>query len=256
MFRTAVVILLALACTACASTASHNDARWQTYAQLTAASAEAQRQAEAEQFAQFDKVAAACPVGDAACVVAVAGFKALTMQRAGGQGSAGGIPSPPLERDFAAQARDLLTSITPLAGTLAGAAVSWRQSDNSRDVSIAQYGFLEGVVRSTGETAVAITQAGPRIEVGGNYGDTYGDDTTGGDRTDIGGDAIGGDRVSDSQVGDGNRVGSPDTSIDDSFNGGDCTSAPGGEGGTTGAGNTGTAPGGPSTGCQAGNGGG
>jgi hypothetical protein len=252
----AIVILLALACSACASTstASRNDARWQTYAQLTAASAEAQRQAEAEQSAQFDKVAAACPVGDAACVVAVAGFKALTMQRAGGQGSAGGIPSPPLERDFAAQARDLLTGVTPLAGTLANAAVSWRQSDNSRDVSIAQYGFLEGVVRSTGETAVAITQAGPRIEVGGNYGDTYGDDTTGGDRTDIGGDAIGGDRVSDSQVGDGNRVGSPD--IDGSFNGGDCTSAPGGEGGTTGAGNTGTAPGGPSTGCQAGDGGG
>lgn len=253
MFRIAVVILLALACTACASTASRNDARWQTYAQLTAASAEAQRQADAEQSAQFDKIASSCPVGDSACVVAVAGFKALTM-RGGGAGPAAGaaIPAPPLERDVAAKARDLLTGVAPLASTLAGAAVSWRQSDNSRDVSLAQYGFLGGVVESTSDAAIAIAQAGPRIEVGGNYGDTYGDGYTGGDRTDVGRDQIGGDRISDSVVGDDNRLDSPD----DSFNGGDCTSAAGGAGGTTGAGNGGTAPGGPSTGCQAGDGGG
>ncbi len=202
--------------------------------------AQAKREAQAQGIAS----AAECPPNDGTCVVAV---KALAAMAVATQ-QAPQIAPPPRERDFAEQVGSILSGLSPLAG----AAVSWRQSDNARDISIAQYGFLEGIVRSTGETAVAITQAGPRIEVGGNLGDTYGDDYTGGDRTDVGGDQIGGDRVSDSVVGNGNRIESPD----DSFNGGNCTSAPGGAGGTTGAGNTGTATGGPSAGCSAGNGGG
>lgn len=251
MFRIVVAALIALALSACTSTASRNDARWQTYAQLTAASAEAQRQADAEQSAQFDKIAAACPVNDAACVVAVAGFKALT-QRSAGSTAPAAIPPPPMERDFAAKARDLIGGVAPLVGTVTGAAVSWRQSDNARDTALAQYGFLGDVVASTSAAAVAVAQAGPRIDVGGNYGDTYGDDYTGGDRTDVGGDQIGGDRTSDSLIGDGNRLESPDGS----YNGGDCTSADGGNAGATGAGNQGASTGGTSNGCTAGPGGG
>lgn len=248
MIRIAIVILLLL-CTACSSTASRNDARWHSYAQITAASAEAQRQSAAEQSAQFDKLAAACPASDGTCVVAVAGFKALA-QQGGTPPAAASIPPPPLERDFAAKARDLLTGITPLASTLAGAAVSYRQSDNATRTAEAQYGFLSNTV---GAMATVADGAQPNISVGGNWGDTYGNDYTGGDRTDIGGDAIGGDRISDSTVGDNNRADSPD--IDGSYNGGDCASAPGGNSGNAaGAGNTGAA--GTSTGCQAGNGGG
>lgn len=249
--RFLVAALIALALSACTSTASRNDARWQTYAQLTAAAAEAQRQADAEQSAQFDKLAASCPVGDAACVVAVAGFKALT-QRTGAAAAPAAIPAPPLERDFAAKARDLLAGAAPLVGTVTGAAVSWRQSDNARDISLGEQRLFADVVQYTTTAAVAVAQAGPRIEVGGNYGDTYGNDFTGGDRTDVGGDQVGRDDIDGSLIGDGNRIGSPD----DSYNGGDCTSAPGGNAGATGAGNQGTSNGGPSTGCQAGPGGG
>ncbi len=249
MLRIAVV-LLALTLAACASPAPRNDARWQAYAQITAASAEAQRQSAAEQSAQFDKLAAACPAGDGTCVVAVAGFKA--MAQSGGTAQANNqIPAPPLERDFAAKARDLLAGISPLASTLAGAVVSYRQSDNALRTSEAQYGFLSNTV---GAMATVADGAQPNISVGGNWGDTYGNDYTGGDRseTNIGGDSIGRDRIADSTIGDGNRANSPD--IDGSYNGGDCTSAPGGDSGngTTGA----IGAGGASTGCQAGDGGG
>jgi hypothetical protein len=250
MLRLILLLLLLPLLAACASTASRNDARWQSYAQITAASAEAQRQSAAEQSAQFNALAAACPVGDGTCVVAVAGFKALA-QAGGTAQPAATIPAPPLERDFASKARDLLAGVSPLASALAGAAVSYRQSDNALRTAEAQYGFLSNTV---GAMATVAESAQPNISVGGNWGDTYGNDYTGGDRTqtDIGGDSIGGDRIADSTIGDGNRADSPD--IDDSYNGGDCTSAPGGNSGN---GTTGTVgAGGASTGCQAGNGGG
>lgn len=250
MLRLILLLLTLPLFAACASNTYRNDARWQAYAQITAASAEAQRQSAAEQSAQFDKLAAACPATDDTCVVAVAGFKALAQSSAAARATTP-IPAPPFERDFAAQARDLLVGISPLASTLAGAAVSYRQSDNAVRTSEAQYGFLSNAVDAM---ATVADGAQPNISVGGNWGDTYGNDYTGGDRseTNIGGDSIGRDRIADSTIGDGNRADSPD--IDGSYNGGDCTSAPGGDSGngTTGA----IGAGGASTGCQAGDGGG
>lgn len=140
-------------------------------------------------------------------------------------------------------------ALAPTLTGLAGAAVSWRQSDNSRDVSVAQYGFLEGTIRHATNAAATIAGSGPSIVVGGNYGDThtYGDDYTGGNReeTNTGGDVVGGDQTDNSGIiGDSNRIASPDNS----HNGAPCVGGAGGNNSSSGgAGDAGD--------CRAGDGG-
>jgi len=91
----------------------------------------------------------------------------------------------------------LLFGILPSVG---GQYVALKSSDNSRDVALAQYGFLGGVVSDMSAASVAVAQSGPRIDVGGDYvgGDRseIGDNYTGGDRseTNVGGDQVGGDQ--------------------------------------------------------------
>lgn len=200
-----------------------------------------------------------CPEDDGACVIATKAIAGLTLA-AGAGANAKVEPYRPQRSTAAAIGLALVGQLSPLAS----AAVAWHAQDTSRDVQIAQYGFLEGIVRSTSDAAAAIAEAGPRIEVGGNYGDTYGeyvggdrvggnlgdtygDDFTGGDRTDVGNDQIGGDRIDNSgNIGEGNRQESPGP-IDDR-DGGDGGECPGGTGGE--------AEGGAGGACEGGNGGG
>ncbi len=151
---------------------------------------------------------------------------------------------PTSGEQIAGFARAFLPAVTGLAG----AAVSWRQSDNSRDVSIAQYGFLEGTIRHVSNAAASVATSGPNVYVGGNYGNTYGNDYTGGDRSETNwDDVVLGDRTditNTGMLGDNNRQ----ESDDNSHNGGPCTAAQGGISGTTGRG-------GDSGDCRAGDGG-
>jgi hypothetical protein len=195
----------------------------------------AEREAREARFASIAATAEGCQ--DDACRTTIAAFAALA--QAGGGGAAATLPA---YRKQYHPAWGILGAVAPAA---ISAAVSWRQSDNSRDVSLAQYGFLGGVVRdvvsSPALQAPSITVGGDYIPgsqhvgdaIGGDYitghvgdaigrdqigGDQHVGDTVGGDQ--IGGDAIGGDRVD----GDGNynagRIDSPGPFEE---NGDDCT---------------------------------
>jgi hypothetical protein len=84
--------------------------------------------------------------------------------------------------------------------SVGGQYVALKSSDNSRDVALAQYGFLGGVVSDMSAASVAVAQSGPRIDVGGDYvgGDRSEivDNFNGGDRseTNVGGDQVGGNQ--------------------------------------------------------------
>lgn len=177
------------------------------------------------------RMAVACT--DARCVENVASMAALS--RAGGMGVQ--IAPPQRPRD----AIDFIGAVTGLAGF----AVQWRQSDNSRDMSIAtteaMWGGLGAIVGSLSDR-----EPGTAITVHGNYGDTRGDvwsagNNLGDTRGDtVGGDWTGRDRSGRDQVGgnqDRSRVGidinnrngrwnSPgpfDDSTGDCRDGGDCS---------------------------------
>jgi hypothetical protein len=197
---------------------------------------ERQAAADRQQMAAIAQAAERC--SDDACVTQVAALAALASVK-------GGNATPAIEpyRKQFHPAWSLLGAIVP---QLANAAVSWHQSDNSRDVSVAQFGFLGGVVRDVAQSpaldAPNITVGGDYVSgsqhigdaVGGDYitghvGDAVGRDQIGGNqhlgdtvgRDQVGGDSIGGDRVD----GDGNyntgRIDSPGP-FDNSNDGDDC----------------------------------
>lgn len=163
---------------------------------------DAQRALLAQQqqaYAAFAQLAAACT--DSRCVENVSGDAALAM--AVSAGKTGNV------QPFVAQPSGWERFGLALVGQLspiASAAVAWHASDNQTRTNEAMYDFLGGVVSSGAGAAAAIANAGPRIEVGGDY--------TGGDRTDtstsVGRDQTGGDHQDGSLVGDGNRIDSPD----------------------------------------------
>lgn len=189
------------------------------YAQYVAAAIQ-----QAADTAPID--ATACN-GDARCVENLAAFAAIRAV-AGGNRPTIQPPTPKVsgwERFGTAALRTLVP--------LAGAAVSWHQSDNATETSLAQYGFLGGVVRDVTASSTAVAQAGPSINVGGNYGDTAIDNSQHGDTisdsgnvTDsnngdhAGRDIVGRDRIDNSgNYGSDNRQDSPGPIDDDS---GDC----------------------------------
>lgn len=182
---------------------------------------------QATETASID--ASACN-GDARCVenlAAMATIRAI----AGGNRQTIQPPAPKVsgwERFGTAALRTLVP--------LAGAAVSWHQSDNATETSLAQYGFLGGVVRDVTAASAQVAQAGPSITVGGNYGDTAIDNSEHGDTisdsgnvTDsnngdhAGRDIVGRDVIDNSgNYGDDNRQESPGP-IDQSDDGDDCS---------------------------------
>lgn len=182
---------------------------------------------------------ATCAPGDSVCAVAVAGFNALAAVQ-GRQATP--LAPPPRERDFGEKARDFLTGAASIAVPGFGAYTNLRSAEYAREERSDFYNFL-------GRNAEAYAAAGPRIEVGGNFGDTYGDNYTGRDRseTNIGDDFTGRDRTdTDISIG-GDYVGRDRN--ENSFNGAPCTV-------TLGNGQTTTGTLSPSGTCVAGSGGG
>lgn len=123
-------------------------------------------------------------------------------------------------------------------------ALESRRSDNAAQVAITGINAQRetGIVQALTGLGTTIANQPPGVYVGGNYGDTYGDNFTGGDRTDtrtdvggnlgdtsiveVGRDQIGGDRTDNNGViGDDNdtRFGSPGPIDDHSDPGDDCT---------------------------------
>lgn len=143
-----------------------------------------QRAAAAARLASLTQAVTACKTDS--CVEHVVLMATVASIAAGGSGG-GQIAPPQRQISGAEKFAAIVGALSPLAGTMVTGAVQWHQSDTSRDVSIAQYGLLGGVIRDTSAASAAIAQAGPRIEVQGNYGDTYGNGYTGGNRTEVGG---------------------------------------------------------------------
>lgn len=175
--------------------------------------------------------ASACN-GDARCVENVAAF--ATIRALSGQNRPTIQPPAPKVSGWERFGTAALRTLVPLAG----AAVSWHQSDNATETSLAQYGFLGGLVRDVTAASAEVAQAGPSINVGGNYGDTAIDNSQHGDTisdsgnttiTDsnngdhAGRDIVGRDVIDNSgNYGDDNRQDSPGP-IDNSDDGNDCS---------------------------------
>src|SRR5688572_8787194 len=162
MFRAFLMTVLAVAFLAgCATTAV--DPNYDAYVQF-------QRDLQAERDARLATVAdvSAC-AGDATCIVATKAISALAESAGGARGS--GIQ--PYQKQPSTLDRILGITQAVLVPAM-NAYVSLEQSNNARDISLAQYDFLGNVASTAGDTAVRLAEAGPRIEVGGNYGDTFG----------------------------------------------------------------------------------
>lgn len=181
------VVLFAAVVAGCSS-APPARSNYDAYSELVTA----QQAGEAKLIASIAGAANACT--DSRCVEHVAALAALASAR--GSGSGNSIAPPPREPSGTEKLAAVLGALSPVLGTAINGAVSWHQSDNAVKQSEAQYGYLGSVIGSalTGMRDVAVG-ATPSINVGGNYGDTFGDDYTGGDRTqtEVAGHLISGD---------------------------------------------------------------
>ena len=212
----AFAILAAIALLSGCATPRAADANYTAYVQFV------QQQAEADQR-RFESIAAtAQQCTTDACVQQVAALAALA-QAGGGRSSAS---IAPYQRQFH-PAWGILGAAVP---ALINGAVSWRQTEVNRDVSIAQYEWLGGMMRDLSQSPALHAPEAPAITVGGDYvtgqqhiGDTIGRDVIGRDQhigDDIGRDAIAGDQhVGDDigrdvidntgNIGSDNRIDSP-----------------------------------------------
>jgi hypothetical protein len=194
--RSLAAAALCLTLAACATT--RPDAAYQAYLE---ANARAQQQQAAQLAAIAD--ASACN-GDPTCVTAAKGFAALAAAMTGHRA--------PIEQQRVQHhpAWGVLAAVLPTAVQVAGGVY---QARYSRDVSLAQYGWLSDAI---GSLAGSPALQGPSITVGGDYipGSQHHGDWTGGDRIgrdqrtgdDVRRDTIGGDRI---EYGSGNRFASP-----------------------------------------------
>lgn len=122
---------------------------------------------------------------------------------------------------------DKLLRGTGVIGNLVlGAGQVWAGVENNREANRTTR-FVAGVnaerelgtVQAITGLGTAIANQPPRINVGGNYGDTYGDDYTGGNRTDIDNTGV---------IGDGNEQRQDSDNLE---NVGNCVAGTGGTGG-------------------------
>ncbi len=178
-----VVLALVTGCGASAPTRSGYDA----YLQASLA----REQAQAQKITAFADMAKSCATDD--CVKGVAFIAGGAMIGAGGGGGSA-IAPPPREISGAEKVAAVVSAFSPLAGTLINGAVQIHQSDNAVKQSDSQYRYLDHVLTSALDgMATTAGNAVPSITVGGNYGDTYGDNFTGRDRTDVAGNLMSGD---------------------------------------------------------------
>lgn len=155
--------------------------------------AEAQKaQADAQATAINSLSAAASACGDDRCVEHVVSMAALASVK-NGAGSGSGLAGPPREPSGAEKFAAIVGALSPLLGNAITGAVTWHQSDNAVKQSDAQYRYLDHVLTSALDgMATTAGNAVPSITVGGNLGDTYGDNFTGRDRTDVAGNLANG----------------------------------------------------------------
>jgi hypothetical protein len=199
-----ILVLLLAALTLCACATVPTDPNFAAIAQVRSAGEQA-KGAAAEKCADSADVAA-CMLGLAAIYGGGAGAGQISYQR------------PPTQAE---QLAGVVSALTPAIGLLANGAVAWHQADANRDTAIAQFGYLEGVVRSsvdgmqavaTGATSAAATiaTAGPDVTtiIGGDVTTGDGNATRGSHIGDtVGGDQVGGDLIRDS----GNTIDSGNT---------------------------------------------
>lgn len=248
MSRLIVLAVIGLACvlSACGSAATRNDERYQEWVEITRKSAAEERVAaaarEEKRQAEFAALLKAC--NDSRCVENVSHDRATErmVQDLAGVGAGAkpaAIPAPPMERDAAAKAKDILQGVTPLAIGLGQTWAVVRQSDNAvrmrESDNETQRSLYDGAF---GLGTAAVENAGDRINVGNDYvsGTQHVGDDIAGDGNATHGSHVG-DDIADSVVGDGNRFDSPGP-FDDS---GNCTAGDGaaGGGGGDGDGSTG-----------------
>jgi len=222
-FRYLLILVTAAVMAGCVSQAEKPDANYAAYLELIKTQAAQQD----EQRTAFAQMAAKCTTD--ACVSQVAAIAAL----AGANGSHTVPPQQYVQRESMAAkvGLALVSQLSPLAA----AAVSWHSTDASKDVSIAQFGFLGGATHDLTNAAVSLGQVAgtlpPSITVGHDYvsgsvdnGLHIGGDQVGQDK--VGGDKIAGDRVDNSGVinsGTIERYQSPGPYDDHSASGTGCT---------------------------------
>lgn len=212
---TLVLILLASMLAGCGGAAVRNREAWNDYATITVKRDEARAQQQQAAITALAGAAAQCK-GDARCVEHVTSVAALALVGSG-SGGAGQTPiaPPPREPGGAEKFAAVAGALSPIVGVLATGAVQWHQSDTSRDVSLAQYGFLGGVVHDVSAAAASMQ---PSVSVGGDYTAGNGNSVTRGHVGDaIGGSVVGGDQIGRDRtdnggvihVGNDDRYGSP-----------------------------------------------
>lgn len=181
---TLALIAIALVMGGCGSSPAKPDANYAGYLELV----RDQQRADEQRIAGIAQTASACT--DARCVEHVAAVAALAA--ASGSGRA----LPQMYKPEPSMGKQIALALVGQIAPLASAAVSWHQADTSARTAEAQYRYLDNVLTAavTGMSGVA-RNATPSITVGGNYGDTYGDNFTGRDRTDVAGNLVNGNAV-------------------------------------------------------------
>lgn len=161
----------------CASEAQKPDANYAAYIDLV----QKQQQAQQDERMAFSQMAAKCTSD--ACVTQVAAIAALSHSAAQGPQAQQYVPHESTAAKFGLA---LVGQISPLAA----AAVSWHAQDTSKDISIAQYGFLGGVMHDISGTVAGLA---PSINVGGDYVPGTIDNGT-----HVGGDLTNGNKITNS----------------------------------------------------------
>jgi hypothetical protein len=229
-FLVSVAILTFALLSGCATNETRNSDNYQTYLKSVTeiqngkvANIQATNAASNAQFAADATACAAAGVNTQACIQSVASYQAISaIVSSLSQGAAGGqvnVAPPQREPSLFEKVAPVLGAALPVLGNAFAvhenvrAQISANQTNAS--VQIANTNAWSGAVN-----AVA---SHPTTYVGGNLGDTYGDNYTGGNRTDNSGTLVNGNQ---------NRITSPNTG----GTGGNC---PGGTSGASGAGGAG-----------------
>lgn len=266
MLRNCLVLMLVslLALSGCANTAAkRNQDNYNSYLNavkdMEVAKVTARATAAKASNSDYDALLARCTTD--ACVASVASYKAIahvveSLANNGGNSTAL-VQAPQREATFGDKALAWASVFAPVVGQGYNA---YQNGKTQRALS-ADNAALQTAQVNAWSTAMQTVASTPTVSVGGNYGDTYGNDYTGGDRSEVNNS---GTLVS----GNDNRVASPSTG----GNGGNCNGGNGAPGGNTGgtAGSSGAdggaagsvtgtagngAPGGAGGNCSGGNGG-
>lgn len=222
-----VTISAILLLNGCAQNEVRNSSNYNAYLDavkaVQTAKITASQTAAEERNRQLEKSKADCN-GNASCVATVASYQALSSvvdslaAQMGGGNNALNVAAPPREPSTMEKLLPWAGMIVPALGNAyalhENSRVQIHAADSNAAIEIAQTNAWAGVVNGVASR--------PTTYVGGNYGDTYGNDYTGGTRTDNSGTMV---------TGNENRLNSPNTG----GNGGNC---PSGTAGTGGAGGT------------------